>query len=209
MQMFVDNRLIQDDDIEGNTLGEALRHVSSGLSASHQIVAGVRCDGELIPAENLVESLKKPLASFERIDVITSSKEALVIEAMTHAAESLDESETQSLEVAKLFVEGKSTGAREALIACLQSWQQIHDAVAKSLSILNIDPEQITIKDEPLIDALAKPREVLTQIKDALVAGDEVVLADILQYEFADVTQTWHAIVARVRSQAEELRDAS
>lgn len=209
MQMFVDDRPIDDEDIEGHTLGDALRHVMSGLSASHQIVAGVRCDGELIAADNLVESLKKPLSTFDKVDVITSTKEALVIEAMTHAAASLDESETQSQEVAKLFVEGKSSGAREALVHCLHSWQQIHDAVAKSLSILNLDPEKVTIRDEPLIDALAKPREVLTQIKDALVAGDEVLLADILQYEFADVTQTWHAIVARLQSQAEELRDAS
>jgi|CXWL01.1.fsa_nt_gi hypothetical protein len=207
MQVFVDDKLIDEEGIEGNTLGDALRHVQSSLPTSHKIVAGVLCDGETIASDDMIASLAKPLTEFERVDVITSTKEDLVIDVMAHASTSLEESETASQRVAKLLTEGKSTDAREDLAECLRTWQQIHDAVAKSLSILQLDPESIMIRDEPLIDAIGKPRAVLLQIKDALVAGDEVLLADILQYEFADVVQTWHAIIARLRRQAEDLRD--
>ena len=207
MQVFVDDKLIDEEGIEGNTLGDALRHVQSSLPASDKIVAGILCDGETIASDDMIASLEKPLAEFERVDVITSTKEDLVIDVMTHASSSLEESETASQRVAQLLTEGKSTDAREVLAECLRTWQQIHDAVAKSLSILQLDPETIMVRDEPLIDALGKPRGVLLQIKDALVVGDEVLLADILQYEFADVVQTWHAIIARLRRQAEDLRD--
>lgn len=207
MQMYVDDRRIDDESIEGHTLGDALRQVSSGLTQAHKIVAGVRCDGELIAADQMFESLGRPLSQFDKVEVITSTREALVIEVMTHAVATLEDSETQSQEVAKMLVEGRSAAARESLVECLQSWQQIHEAVAKSISMLNLDPQELRIRDEPLIDALARPRDVLTQIKDALLAGDEVLLADILQYEFADVTQVWHGILARLRSQAEDLRD--
>lgn len=209
MQVFVDDKRIDEEGIEGNTLGDALRHVQSHLPAAKKIVAGVLCDGETIAADDMVATLEKPLSQFERVDVITSTKEDLVIEVMTHASSSLEESETASQRVAKLLTEGKSAAARESLAECLRTWQQIHDAVAKSLSILQLDPETITIHEEPLIEALGKPREVLLQVKDALVAGDEVLLADILQYEFTDVVQTWHAILARIRQQAEDLRDKS
>ena len=209
MQVFVDDKLIDEESIEGRTLGDAIRHVQSGLTAPHKIVAGVLCDGETIAADDMIESLQKPLTEISRVDVITSTKEDLVIDVMTNASTSLEESETASQRVAQLLTEGKSAAAREALADCLRTWQQIHDAVAKSLSILGLDPETIMIRDEPLIDAIGKPREVLLQVKDALVAGDEVLLADILQYEFSDVTQTWHAIIARLRRQAEDLRDKS
>ncbi len=209
MQVFVDDKLIDEESIEGRTLGDAIRHVQSGLTAPHKIVAGILCDGETIAADDMIESLQKPLTEISRVDVITSTKEDLVIDVMTNASTSLEESETASQCVAQLLTEGKSAAAREALADCLRTWQQIHDAVAKSLSILGLDPETIMIRDEPLIDAIGKPREVLLQVKDALVAGDEVLLADILQYEFADVTQTWHSIIARLRRQAEDLRDKS
>jgi molybdopterin converting factor small subunit len=207
MQVFVDDKPIDEEGIEGSTLGDALRHVQSNLPAPHKIVAGVLCDGELIPAQDMIASLEKPLAEIDRVDVITSTKEDLVIDVMTHASTTLDESETTSQRVAQLLTEGKSAAARQALGDCIRTWQQIHDAVAQSLSILRLDPETIMIRDELLIDAIGKPRDVLLQIKDALVAGDEVVLADILQYEFADVVQTWHAIIARLRREAEDLRE--
>ena len=207
MQVFVDNKKIEAEGIEGGTLGDALRHVQVHLSSPHRIVAGVSCDGDTIAAENMIASLKQPLTDFERVDVITSTKEDLVIDVMVQASSSLEDSETTSQRVAQLLTEGKSSAARELLASCLQAWQQIHEAVAKSLSLLRLDPEAILIRDEPLIDALGKPREVLVQVKEALVAGDEVLLADILQYEFADVVQTWHAIIARLQRQAEDMRE--
>lgn len=209
MKVYVDDKPIDGESIEGHTLGDALRHVQSNLPAPHKIVAGVLCDGEVIPADDVIAALEKPLTEFERVDVITSTKEDLVIDVMANASASLDESETASQRVAQLLTEGKSAAAREALAECLRTWQQIHDAVAKSLSILRLDPESVMIRDEPLIDAIGKPREVLLQVKDALVAGDEVLLADLLQYEFADVVQTWHAIIARLRRDAEDLREES
>ncbi len=206
MQVFVDDRQIDEGGIRGATLGDALRHVQATLPAPHKIVAGVLCDGEAVAAEEMVKSLERPLTEFDRVDVITSTKEDLVIDVMTQASTSLDASEETSLRVASLLSEGKSTAARESLVECLQVWQQIHDSVAKSISILQVDPETFTVRDEPLIDAMVKPRDVLLQVKDALIAGDEVLLADILQYEFTDVVQTWHSIIARLRHQAEELR---
>ena len=167
MQVFIDDKQIDEGIIEGGTLGDALRHLQSALMTPQRVVAGVRCDGEPIAAEDLVASLKKPLTEFHRVDVVTSTKGALVIDVMTHAETSLEESESQSQRVAELLVEGRSTDAREALADCLHSWQQIHDAVAKSIGMLSLDPESVMIRDVPLIEAIGKPRDVLLQVKDA------------------------------------------
>jgi hypothetical protein len=47
------------------------------------------------------------------------------------------------------------------------------------------------------------------QIKGALQAQDHVLLADILQYEFADVTEMWHTMIARIQQEADDLRGAA
>jgi hypothetical protein len=52
---------------------------------------------------------------------------------------------------------------------------------------------------------IGKPKNVLLQIKSALQARDHVLLADILQYEFSEVTKSWHDLIAGLRREAENL----
>lgn len=55
---------------------------------------------------------------------------------------------------------------------------------------------------ETLNATLSRPKDVLLQIKNALLAQDHVLLADILQYEFTDVTEMWHSLIARLNQEA-------
>jgi hypothetical protein len=207
MEIFVDDKRIETETEGGLTLGEALARVQSDHCAPRQVVVGVRCNGDEVAAEDMSDALEKPITNFDRIDVLTGTKEALVIDVMTQAANALDDSETESRRVAELLTEGKTVEARQNLGECLRAWQQIHDAVAKSIGMLGLDFEAIMVRDENLLSAISKPRDVLVQVRDALLAGDDVLLADILQYEFADVTTTWHAIIARLRQEAEDIRE--
>ncbi len=209
MELFVDDKRIETESVDGLTLGDALDLVQSDHCAPRQIVVGVRCNGDVVAADDMADALQKPITNFDRIEVLTSTKEALVIDVMTQAANTLDDSETESRRVADLLTEGKTVEARQNLGECLRAWQHIHDAVAKSIGMLGLDSEAITVRDETLLSAISRPRDVLLQVRDALLAGDDVLLADILQYEFADVTDTWHAIIARLRQEAEDVRDKS
>ena len=71
--------------------------------------------------------------------------------------------------------------------------------------MLRVHPEQITINNEPIIDLIRRPKKTLLQVRDALQSQDFVLLADILQYEFGDVTDHGHQIVARLRQEGEIL----
>jgi len=207
MEVLVDDKPIVPGPVASGTLGEVLAFIQSDHCSPGRIVVSVHCDGDLVAADDMAEALKKPAADFDRIEVFTGTKEALVIDVMTQAADTLDDSETESRRVADLLTQGKTAEARQNLVECLRAWQQVHDAVAKSIGILGLNPEAVTVRDQSLLSAVSKPRDVLLQVRDALLAGDDVLLADILQYEFADVTDTWHAIVTRLRQEAEDLRE--
>ena len=75
--------------------------------------------------------------------------------------------------------------------------------------MLQIDLEQEMVNGDPLMELMGKPNEVLLQVKDALQKQDYALLVDLLQYEFSVVTDQWHAMVARLRQEAENLRTGS
>ena len=205
MEVFVNDNRVDSAFGGGDTLEDALRQVQSNLCAPGHMVIGLRCDGQEVTSDAMAATLRQPASSFERLDVFTDTKEALVSDAMAQASASLTETEAECQRVAKLFTEGKTVEAAETLAVCLRIWQQIHEAVARSIEMLQLDPEQTRIGDEPLTELNGKPKEVLLQVKEALQARDHVLLADILQYEFQEVTSRWHAIANRLREEAEVL----
>lgn len=203
MEVFIDGSRVEEGFSRGS-LKDALMHVQSSLCAPKQIVVGIRCDGQDVPGNAMAAVLDKPADAFNRVDVVTSTKEKLVIETMTQAAASLQETETACEHVVGLLTDGKASEAIETLGDCLRIWQQIHDAVGKSIQMLDLDPTEITIKDEPMLDLIAQPKETLVQIKQALQAQDYVLLSDVLQYEFGNVTDRWYVLIARLREEAED-----
>ena len=86
----------------------------------------------------------------------------------------------------------------------MRVWQQIHEAVVKSIEMLELNLEETMVQDEPMAVVIGKPKDVLIQIRDALKALDHVMLADILEYELAGVTTQWFAVINRLREVAEE-----
>jgi len=207
MEVTLNGTRIDDVAAEGETLRQALLAVQSRHCDPSHLVVAVACDGEIVSQERMEAALTGPASSFERIDITTSTPEALVFEAMNQASVSLAATESTIQNVADLFTQGQTNDAIQSLGQCLRVWQQVHAAVAQSIQMLGVDPGVTTIRDASLTDAIAMPKDVLRQVKSALEAQDHVLLADILQYEFSEVTEQWHDIIARLRQEAEDRRD--
>ncbi len=209
MDLFVDDKKVDDDRLVGGTLAETLREVQAYYGAPPRIVIGFRCDGNGVSPAAMASTLSRPAGSFDLLQVFTSTREDLVADTMNQASALLEEAEAVTQKVAELLVEGKSDEGTARLGECLGNWQHIYDAVVRSLGLLRLDAEKVAIRDEPLLSALERPKDVLMQIKSALQSQDHVLLADILQFEFADVTDVWHTMIARIRQEADDLRAVS
>ncbi len=206
MEVFVDGNRLEDEVAGAGSLKDALQHVQSNNCPSETIVIGIRCDGQEIAGDDVVNTLEKPASTVARLEVFTSTRETLVIDAMTQAAASLQESETICGRVVELLTKGQGSEAVKTLGECLRFWQQIHEAVGKSIQMLEIDLQKAMINDQPMLDVIAEPKQTLLQIKQALQAQDHVLLADVLQYELSEVTDRWFALIARIREEADERR---
>jgi hypothetical protein len=209
MEIFVDDERIDAAHLSAGTVEAALMHVQTTLCGPDQLVVAVRCDGNEVPAARMAETMCKPASSFSRLDVTTGSRYALVEDAMTDASACLADSEQACQRVAELLAEGRTVEGIELLGECLRIWQQIHDAVIKSIGMLEIDPDQLDLAAGSLTDAIAGPRAILEQLRDALQHRDHVALADLLRYEFSGVTDQWHSALLRIRREAEERKSES
>lgn len=202
MDLFIDDKVTDPDFTEGRSLDEALRYVQTDICSGHRFVVRVTCDGQEILAEDMEETLRKPADSFGRLELFTNTKGGLVTEAMKEAQASLEQTDRACREAGELLSQGRTVEGIEALGECLAVWQQIHDAVAKSIQLLALKTDSITIQEEPLEVVLSKPRDILTQVKEALESRDMILLADLLIYDLSDVTAQWLAIVNKLRDEA-------
>lgn len=206
MEVLLDGKEISKSIKAEDTLKDAILHMQQEICPPDHLVIKIQCNGQELVGDEMETGLSKPVSAYEKLEVTTSSRENLITDAMSQASISLQETETSCQQVAEMLTEGNSAEGIEALGQCLQIWQQIHEAVGKSIIMLGIDPDNIMIQDESFETVIRKPKEILLQIKKALQSQDYVMLADILQYEFKEVTDQWHMVIAKIRQEAEELQ---
>lgn len=203
MNVFLDNRQIDAAAIDGQTLDDALRHMQTDIGAGGRVVVRLRCDGHDVTSAEMPQTLCRPADSFQRIEVFTLTRGGLVNEAMEQAETSLHRTNEACKDAGRLINQGQTAEGVETLGECLFIWQQVHEAVAKSIQLLQVDPDALAVEGESLTHLLGKPRDILMQVRDALEAKDFVLLADLLLYDLVELTAQWRAIVDRLRIEAD------
>lgn len=203
MNLFLDNRQIDTAALNGQTLDDALRHLQMDMGNGERVVVRLRCDGHDVTSAEMPRTLCKPADSFQRIEIFTLTRGGLVTEAMAQAETSLHRTDEACKDAGRLINQGQTAEGVETLGECLFIWQQVHEAVAKSIQLLKVDPDALAIEGESLTHMLGKPRDILTQVRDALEAKDFVLLADLLLYDLVEQTAQWRAIVDRLRIEAD------
>lgn len=204
MEVLLDGQSIDAEFSGTTTIESTVRQVQTDHCEPDRMVVGIRCDDNDVPGDAMVKTLGQPVASVRKLEVITSTRCDLVIAAMAQAAAALRETDAACKQVGTLLSEGKTTEGIRSLGECLAVWQQIHEAVTKSVAMLELDLESMSIREEPFLAVLGRPRDVLVQIKEALTAQDYVLLSDLLQYEFEELTDQWYAVIAAIRQEAED-----
>lgn len=204
MELVINGSAVPAAEVEGKPLRDALLEVQKTKCPPGQIIVAVACDGQELPAAEMEQELSKTAGTFGKIELVTSTQEKLVAEAMAQASASLQTTEEACRQISEKLSAGNTQEGIEGLAECLQVWQQLHEAVGKSIAMLGVNPDETMIRDDTMTAVISKPLDVLGQMKQALQAQDHVLLADILQYEFAEVTEQWHAVIARLRREAEE-----
>ena len=197
MEIYVDDQAFQSSGSGSQTLAQLVDEVKRGIG-DRKIVA-IRCDGSDITGDGFEQNMARLADSCQRVELYTGAARDLVEDAMDQAAEMLDATEQDRLQAVELLGAGQTADGIRFLGNCMRNWYQVHQGIANSLAMLEIDPETVIVDGRKMADALETSRARLEQIKQALESLDYVLLSDTLQYEFEEVVRIWKAIVAAIR----------
>lgn len=198
MELFVDG-ILRPCPATGNaTLHEALEGVRRENAQGNRAIIGLTCDGRDLLDDALARMLDEPVGSFERVDVRTGSPNRLIAHALSEARETLEAAERDRRELVQLLGAGRQGDAVIMLGSCLGRWWQTNEAVSKSLGLLGVIGEGAEEAWSQLADALEPVTARLKDIRDAVKSQDYVLLADILEYEFTEVTEAWRRVIDSV-----------
>jgi hypothetical protein len=164
-----------------------------------------------LTAERLSIWKDRPTDDFDEMLVATKSRGSFAAEALRMIAQRLrDESAPQRAQISEHLGQGRCQEAMESMFGYLQVWIAIQQNLAAATRLMDLETEALEIFSQPgspsprvqsvaqYIDYLT---EQLTRVKSAIEAGDLVLLGDIMEYEFPELTDTWGNILLQLADQ--------
>ncbi len=124
--------------------------------------------------------------------------------------EHLAQSAGQREDIVEGVQQGQAQEAMEALGDYLQVWNAVQATLASACRLMNIKPEDLELFESSVVQNpqlksfssyLDELTNQLTEVKNALEAGDLVMLGDILDYEFGDLTEVWQHLLLQIAEQ--------
>jgi len=196
------------------TLGVALSAVQEQFIDDDQVIANINVDGEPLTAERLAAWKGRPVGDFSEAHIEALKRKQLAAHGLRLMAQGLADSITDRNQITDHLRQGRSDQAMPLLNGYLQVWytaQQTIAGVARLLEI-NLDTVEVyspcssaeTNAPQPLSQRIATLTEQLSQLKAALQAGDFVLLGDILDYEFDDLSEAWVEMFEQLATRAED-----
>jgi len=199
MKVFVDDRPYTPAGGREQTLGQLAQEVGESDAAHPRLVVNIHCDGQPLPEEGMEEMLARPIEQFDTLELITQPLGSLVAGTLAEASARLAEADAARGQIAGLLTEGKWEPAFQQLQTLFAAWRQVQEAVLLSSQALNVPLDELRVEDRSVAEVFDLFKKMLGELKDAMVARDLVLVADILQYEFETPFACWRSLVEQLQ----------
>lgn len=189
------------------TLDQLLESAKSSLIGSGRLLVSLDCDGDTLTAERLEELMPEPISRFECLELHTEHPKGLVLAALEDTRRSFADTFSIIREASEALAAGDTAEAMKGLAESVGRWNQVQDAIVKGGVLLNVDFDSLTVADRSLSAWLGELLERLRDLKNAVESRDNVLLGDMLRYEFDEMLQGWEAMLAGFIRHVEQLPD--
>ncbi|MCP4834091.1 MAG: hypothetical protein GY895_04940 [Phycisphaera sp.] len=191
-------RVLLDDQpcsTSATTIGEAVAAAADAAEKAGRLVIEVLVDGSSLSEDDLQED-GRLANSADEVQLLTTTMNELLRDTFVHAAEALGDADTVQKEAAEFIQSGRQNEGMQNLLAALETWGGIRDAVVKGLGLADISPEDVTIEGIGLPDAIGRLQIRLGGLKEAMVAEDVSATCDCLLYDLPESTTEWRTILS-------------
>jgi hypothetical protein len=192
------------------TLAATLQAIEDSHVADSEVITSVLVDGEPLTAERLSIWKGRSVDEFDEAEVEIKSRSSFAAEALQLIADRLLESSSQRDQIVELLGRGHSSEAVQMLPGYLQTWDAVQQNLSGSARLMDVEIESLVIFDNSnpsspqersVSEQIGLLADQLGQVKSAIEAGDLVLLGDVLDYEFSDLSDTWHNMLLQLAAQ--------
>jgi len=212
MRLLVNGKDVAGGLDKGLTFGGALQAIEERHVGDQEVISSILVDSEPLTAEQLSLWKDRGVEEFQEVQVETKSRSSFAAEGLRLISRVLSESSTQRDEIVEHLGQGRSERALQMLPEYLQVWNAVQQNLGSAVRLMDLEIESLEVFDQqesgiakpwPVSEAIDKLSEQLGQVKCALEAGDLVLLGDILDYEFSDLTEGWQDMLRQLADQFE------
>ena len=207
MELYINSEPIELEIDATESLGVILGTVQSNFIDQGDIVTGMLIDGEVVSPEMLAEMKTKPACEFDEVNLIVRAANKFAAEGLLTIAEHLENSIVLRKEVVEYLQQGNSQEAMTTLNDYVTFWAGLQSTLGSACRIVGVDIAELEVFGESnsggqlIMEHVNSLTSQLTEIKTALEDGDLVLLGDILEYEFSDITDDWRGILKNLAVQ--------
>jgi len=203
MEIYVDDKAYQPAGGRQQTLGQLAQEVAQADPTSPRLVVNIHCDGQPLPEDRLEEMLAQPIERFDKLELVTQPLGPLVAGTLAETRERFAEADASRTQIAELLNQGRWEPAFQQLQHLFSTWRDVQKAVLMAAQALNVALDDLNAEGRPVAEVFDKFKKLLADLKEAMIARDLVLVADILQYEFEDSVRSWQSLLDQLHARAE------
>ncbi len=192
MDVYLDEQLLP-PAAGAETVGDLLARLRR--DDPDRLVVAIHLNGREIIGQGIDSLRQTPLNAPGRLEMQSSSARSLAAAALGQAAETLEQSRCCHTRVAELIAAGKSAKAMDELNECFTAWNAVEQSLRQSAGLTGIDLDAPAAGGEPPARRIAELRDCLASIGEGLKARDHVAVADLIEYDMAEVTDAWQQML--------------
>ena len=211
MKILINGQEFKDDCLDNNpTLGELMVAIQQEHVPQGNVVTEISVDGDALTAELLKDWKGRTIDQFKEIHIATEARNSYAAYGLRLAAENLHQNALLREQIVQHIAQGHSQEAMESFANYLQAINGAQQTLVSACHLMEVEPDSLEIFDQTagaspqsqsVGDYINRLTDLLEQVKDALSAGDMVLLGDILEYEFADLPEKWHRMLSQLAEQ--------
>ena len=203
MAIFLDDEPVQ---LAGANLGELIASATKRLIVDKRVVVEVMLDGSVLNADALDKCQDHAVADTE-VRLISADPGALAVSTLYQIRDQLPKATSLHEQAAEFLQQDNPTEALKLLAEVIGVWMQTQEAVLGSAGVVGLGLDEVKVGDEPISNFTDELIKQLQNLKELIVAGDTVALADTLAYEWPPIVDRWDTLIGELIRVIEALEE--
>ena len=200
MAIFLDDEPVQ---LPGENLAELITSATRHLSDDGRVVVEVMIDGSVLDADGMNQRKDSPLGDNE-VRLVSADPSALAVSTLHQVRDQLPQASSLHEQAAEYLQQDKPEEALKLLAESIGVWMQTQEAVLGSAGVVGLGLDEVKVDEVPMSDFTDELIKSLHELKDLIIAGDTVALADALAYEWPPIVERWDALIGELIKNIED-----